>query len=88
MSLLLLSSIASMSLLGAMPPRPDFAIVVKNTLKGTCKDGFKTALGINCALLAHLSYEHFKKHLNKHQKKVNIAMGILLSGLAIKVILL
>lgn len=59
MNWILLSSIASISLLGAMSPGPDFAIVVKNTLQGSIKDGIKTSFGIASALLVHLSYTIF-----------------------------
>lgn len=51
-----LSSIALISLLAAMSPGPDFAIVTRNCLKGTFRTGFLTALGVGCALLVHVAY--------------------------------
>ncbi|NGX47108.1 MAG: Leucine efflux protein [Chlamydiae bacterium] len=51
-----LSSIAFISLLAAMSPGPDFAVVTKNCLSGTFKAGFLTALGVSSALLIHISY--------------------------------
>lgn len=56
MDFVLLSGIASISMLGAMSPGPDFAVVMRNTLNGTARDGVKTAFGIAFALLVHLSY--------------------------------
>lgn len=49
-------SIAFISLLGAMAPGPDFAIVTKNTLVHNKQAGFFTALGIGAAILVHMSY--------------------------------
>lgn len=44
------------SLLAAISPGPDFAIVVRNCLSGKFKDGFLTSLGVATALLIHVSY--------------------------------
>ncbi len=44
------------SLLAAISPGPDFAIVVKNCLSGKFKAGFLTSLGVSTALLVHVSY--------------------------------
>ncbi|MBI5346062.1 MAG: LysE family transporter [Chlamydiae bacterium] len=49
-------AVAIISLLGAMSPGPDFAIVTKNCLKGNFKKGAFTAMGIAAALLIHVSY--------------------------------
>lgn len=49
-------SIAAISLLGAMSPGPDFAIVVKNCLRGKFGDGFLTSAGVASALLIHVTY--------------------------------
>lgn len=59
MDLVLLSSIASISLLGAISPGPDFAIVAQNTLQGKAIDGIKTTLGVVLALVIHLTYTYF-----------------------------
>jgi RhtB (resistance to homoserine/threonine) family protein len=50
------SSIALISLLGAISPGPDFAIVVKNCLSGNFRTGFLTALGVASALVVHVTY--------------------------------
>lgn len=50
------STIALISLLGAMSPGPDFAIVTKNSMTGSFRAGFLTALGVSTALLVHVSY--------------------------------
>jgi RhtB (resistance to homoserine/threonine) family protein len=49
-------SIALIALLGAMSPGPDFAIVVKNCLRGKFIDGFWTSVGVAAALLVHVTY--------------------------------
>jgi RhtB (resistance to homoserine/threonine) family protein len=49
-------SIALISLLGAMSPGPDCAIVARNCLTGTFRSGFLTALGVATALLIHVTY--------------------------------
>lgn len=51
-----IASIALISLLAAMSPGPDFAIVTKNCLSGNFRAGFLTALGVSTALLVHVSY--------------------------------
>lgn len=51
-----ISSIALISLLGAMSPGPDFAIVTKNCISGTFRTGVLTSLGVACALLVHVAY--------------------------------
>jgi RhtB (resistance to homoserine/threonine) family protein len=56
MDLARVSAIALISLLGAISPGPDFAIVTRNCLSGTFRAGFLTALGVSCALLIHVSY--------------------------------
>jgi RhtB (resistance to homoserine/threonine) family protein len=49
-------SIGLIALLGAMSPGPDFAIVVKNCLRGKFRDGFLTSCGVAAAILIHVSY--------------------------------
>ena len=49
-------SIAVISLLGAMLPGPDFAIVTKNSFFHSRKAGYFTSLGIGAAILIHMSY--------------------------------
>ena len=49
-------SIGFIALLGAMSPGPDFAIVVKNCLRGKFREGFWTSLGVGAALMIHVSY--------------------------------
>jgi RhtB (resistance to homoserine/threonine) family protein len=49
-------SIAFISLMGAMSPGPDFAIVVKNCLRGKFRDGFWTTVGVSSAILIHVTY--------------------------------
>ncbi len=56
MNLANISSIMLISLLAAMSPGPDFAIVVRNCLSGKFKAGFLTSLGVAAALLVHVSY--------------------------------
>ncbi|MCI5051870.1 MAG: LysE family translocator [Simkaniaceae bacterium] len=56
MDVTLLASVGSISLLAAMSPGPDFAMIVKNTLAGSFHSGIKTALGILTALCIHLTY--------------------------------
>lgn len=51
-----LFSIAIITLLGAMLPGPDFAIVVRNSLFHSRKSGFFTSLGISTAILVHMTY--------------------------------
>lgn len=51
------ATIAFISLLGAISPGPDFAIVTKNCLSiGTFRAGFLTALGVASAIFIHVSY--------------------------------
>jgi RhtB (resistance to homoserine/threonine) family protein len=54
-----LLSIAVISLLGAMSPGPDFAMVTKNCLNGSFRKGVMTTLGIASALSIHISYSVF-----------------------------
>ena len=51
-----LSSVAAISLLAAMSPGPDFAVVTRNCLSGTFRVGLMTTVGITCALLVHVTY--------------------------------
>ncbi len=52
-----IASVAFISLLGAISPGPDFAIVTKNCLSaGTFRAGYLTALGVASAVLIHVSY--------------------------------
>ena len=52
-----ITSLAVISLLGAISPGPDFAMVMRNCLSaGTFRAGFLTALGIACALYFHVTY--------------------------------
>lgn len=50
------ATVAVISLLAAISPGPDFAIVTRNCLRGTFRAGFLTSLGITCALLVHVAY--------------------------------
>jgi len=43
-------------ILAAISPGPDFALVVKNSIQYTRKDGIFTALGVSCSLLIHSIY--------------------------------
>ncbi len=56
MELTSIASIAFISLLGAMSPGPDFAIVTRNCIRGTFRTGALTALGVAAALLVHVTY--------------------------------
>ena len=49
-------SIGLISLLGAMSPGPDFAIVTRHALTGSRKAAILTSLGIAAALLVHVTY--------------------------------
>lgn len=49
-------SIAIITLLGAMLPGPDFAIVTQNALFHSRKSGYFTALGVGAAILIHMTY--------------------------------
>lgn len=51
-----IATIALISLLAAMSPGPDFAVVTRNCLSGTFRVGFLTSLGVACALLVHVTY--------------------------------
>jgi threonine/homoserine/homoserine lactone efflux protein len=56
MDVIKLFTIAFISLLAAMSPGADFALVAKNSLSGSFRTGFLTALGVGTALLIHASY--------------------------------
>lgn len=56
MELTRIATIAFISLLAAMSPGPDFAMVTKNSLSGSFRSGALTALGVGCALMVHISY--------------------------------
>jgi RhtB (resistance to homoserine/threonine) family protein len=49
-------AIATIALLGAMSPGPDFVIVSKNSLKYNSKIGFYTALGVGLGIMVHVTY--------------------------------
>ncbi len=49
-------SVAVISLLGAMLPGPDFAIVTRNSFFYSRLAGYMTALGIFSAILVHMTY--------------------------------
>jgi len=49
-------SLAFITLLGAMSPGPDFAIVTRYILTGSRKSAFHASLGISLALLVHVTY--------------------------------
>jgi RhtB (resistance to homoserine/threonine) family protein len=51
-----IATIALISLLAAISPGPDFAIVTKNCLTGSFRAGFLTALGVAAAILVHVTY--------------------------------
>jgi threonine/homoserine/homoserine lactone efflux protein len=51
-----LFSLAFITLLGAMSPGPDFAIVTRYILTGSRKAAFYASLGISLALLVHVTY--------------------------------
>ena len=50
------AAIALISLLGAISPGPDFAVVTRNCLRGTFRTGYLTSLGVATALLVHVTY--------------------------------
>jgi RhtB (resistance to homoserine/threonine) family protein len=49
-------AIGVITLLAAMSPGPDFAVVAKNSLIGSRKVGFATALGVELGIWVHLTY--------------------------------
>lgn len=49
-------TISTLTLLTAMLPGPDFAIVTKNTVLYNRRAGLFTSLGISCAVLIHVTY--------------------------------
>ena len=49
-------TVATLSLLSAMLPGPDFALVIKNTISHSRRAGFFTAFGIASAVMIHLTY--------------------------------
>src|SRR5689334_17613919 len=51
-----LFAVAMVSLLAAISPGPDFAIVVRNSLVYSRKSGFWTVCGVGVGLIAHLFY--------------------------------
>lgn len=56
MDVSLVSTIALISLLAAVSPGPDFAIVTKNSLSGSFRTGLLTSLGVALALFVHVAY--------------------------------
>lgn len=52
----ILLPLAFITLLGAMSPGPDFAIVTRYVLTGSRKYAFLASLGISLALLVHVTY--------------------------------
>ncbi len=51
-----LLAIATLSLLAAISPGPDFFVVLKNSIVSSRREGFYTALGVSIALIVHLTY--------------------------------
>lgn len=51
-----LLAVAAVSLLAAISPGPDFAIVLRNSLSYSRLAGLLTALGVSLALIVHLCY--------------------------------
>ncbi len=49
-------AVGIITLLAAMSPGPDFAVVAKNSLIGSRKVGLATALGIELGIWVHLAY--------------------------------
>jgi len=56
MDIATIATIGIVSLLGAMSPGPDFAVVTRNCLSGNFRTGFLTTLGIVFALAIHVTY--------------------------------
>ena len=50
------STIGVLMLLTAMLPGPDFALVTRNTIAHSRLAGLFTSLGINCAVMVHMTY--------------------------------
>lgn len=48
--------VGAVSILAAMSPGPDFAVVVKNALFGSRKSGLFTALGVALGIYVHVAY--------------------------------
>lgn len=48
--------VGSISLLAAMSPGPDFAVVMKNSLFGSRRIGVVTAVGVGLGILLHVAY--------------------------------
>lgn len=51
-----IATIALISLLAAISPGPDFAIVTKNSIGKTFRSGALTALGVAAAIMVHVTY--------------------------------
>lgn len=49
-------TIGLISLLAAMSPGPDFAVVMKNSLFGSRRLGLVTAVGVGLGILLHVTY--------------------------------
>lgn len=49
-------TIGLLTLLSAMLPGPDFALVTKNTILHSRRAGLFTSLGVGCAILIHMTY--------------------------------
>ncbi len=49
-------TVGVISLLAAMSPGPDFAVVMKNSLLGSRKIGLVTAIGVGLGILLHVAY--------------------------------
>ncbi|PIT90895.1 hypothetical protein COU17_02975 [Candidatus Kaiserbacteria bacterium CG10_big_fil_rev_8_21_14_0_10_49_17] len=51
-----LLTIGSISLLAAMSPGPDFAVVLKNSIFGSRRAGLFTSLGVSAGIFVHVTY--------------------------------
>jgi len=54
--LLSFATVGIVSLLAAMTPGPDFAVVTKNSLLGSRKAGLFTAIGVGLGIFLHVAY--------------------------------
>lgn len=88
-SLQVILMIAGIHILGAMSPGPDFAVVVKNSIRYTRQLSMMTVLGIATGITVHLSYTSLGfgltlKHAQNILQVVQYIGGVYMGYLGIK----
>lgn len=84
-------SLGLLTLMGAMSPGPDFAIVTRFALTGCRKSAILASLGVSAAILIHLSYCFFGLALLLQNKTlftiIQIAGSVYLAYIGVKLLL-